>query len=171
MSLSSPDAELTALLDRVGQRDTAALQQLYERTSSRLFGLAMRVVRQREVAEDVLQEAFLTIWRSAPDYRASLSPPMAWMGVVVRSRGLDFMRRRARQRADQGQELDDMVNETVASDAPNPMVACTEAPAATTTMPIARWAELTRRVGRVRPWPARPGRGGPAQPRPRGRPR
>ncbi|MBS0429524.1 MAG: sigma-70 family RNA polymerase sigma factor [Proteobacteria bacterium] len=121
MPLSSPDAELTALLDRVGQRDTHALQQLYERTSSRLFGLAMRVVRQREAAEDVLQEAFLTIWRSAPDYRASLSPPLAWMGLIVRSRGLDQLRRQTADRSGVTQEFDDLLADTLPSDTPGPM--------------------------------------------------
>ena len=79
------------------------------------------MVGKREWAEDVLQEAFLTIWRIAGDYKATLSPPMAWMGLVVRSRGLDFLRRRASDRADLMQELDDVVSDTVAGDSPNPM--------------------------------------------------
>ena len=86
----SPDAEIIELIDRVGRREEAALRQLYDRTSPRLFGLALRVVRQREWAEDVLQEAFLTVWRVAGDYRGTLSPPMAWLGMIVRSRALDL---------------------------------------------------------------------------------
>jgi len=78
-------------------------------------------VGKREWAEDVLQEAFLTIWRIAGDYKASLSPPMAWLGLIVRSRGLDFLRRRASDRADLMQELDDVLTDTVAGDSPNPM--------------------------------------------------
>ena len=62
---ADPDAELRALIERVAQRDEAALRTLYERTSPRLFGLAMRVLRQRDTAEDVLQESFLTVWRVA----------------------------------------------------------------------------------------------------------
>ena len=81
----------------------------------------MRVVTNREWAEDVLQEAFITIWRVACDYKASLSPPMAWMALVVRSRGLDFLRRRSSERADKMQELDDVISDTVAGDSPNPM--------------------------------------------------
>lgn len=125
-----PDSELIALIDSVGARaldparrreSEAALRALYDRTSSKLFGLAVKVVRNRDWAEDVLQEAFLTIWRSAPDYRASLSPPLAWMGLIVRSRALDFLRRRASERADAVQELDDVVSDTVAGDSPDPM--------------------------------------------------
>ena len=94
MSIEAADVELIALLDRVASHDHAALKALYDRCSSKLFGLAVRVVSNREWAEDVLQEAFLNIWRSSADYRASLSPPMAWMGLILRRRGLDFLRRR-----------------------------------------------------------------------------
>jgi len=121
MSAPSPDAELMALIDRVGHRDEAALRQLYDRTSPKLFGLAMRVVRQREWAEDVLQEAFMTIWRAAGDYRGSLSPPMAWMGLIVRSRALDLLRRRTADRAQLTQEFDEVMADTFESDAANPM--------------------------------------------------
>ena len=82
MTAPSPDAELMALIDRIGHRDEAALRILYDRTAPKLMGLAMRVVRQREWAEDVLQESFLTVWRVAGDYRASLSPPLAWLGLA-----------------------------------------------------------------------------------------
>lgn len=128
--MSDPDLPLVALIARVGERlaDPArqraselALRELYDCTSGKLYGLAVKVTGNRAWAEDVLQEAFLTIWRSAGDYRATLSPPLAWMGMIVRSRALDFLRRRQAERADTVQELDDAVSETVAGDAPNPM--------------------------------------------------
>ena len=114
------------LLDRIGRRarvgdGEAALRQLYDLTSSKLYGVALRVAGKRDWAEDVLQEAFINIWRIAGDYRSTLSPPMAWMGVIVRSRALDFLRRRTSERADSVQELDDYINDTVAGDSANPM--------------------------------------------------
>lgn len=122
MSASSPDAELMALLDRVGQRDETALRLLYERTAPRLLGLAMRILRQREWAEDALQESFLTIWRLAGDYRASLSPPLAWMGLIVRSRSLDALRRQSAERTLRVQSLDDeSMLQALASDATDPL--------------------------------------------------
>ena len=121
MTPPHPDAEVMALLDRVGQREEAALRLLYDRTSSKLFGLALRVVRQREWAEDVLQEAFLTIWRAAGDYRSSLSPPMAWLGLIVRSRALDLLRRRTADRAQLTQEFDEVMADTFESNTPDPM--------------------------------------------------
>jgi RNA polymerase sigma factor (sigma-70 family) len=132
MTTENTDIQLIALITRVaagGDRDQAsstpdsqaALRELYELTSGKLYGVAMRVLGNRDWAEDVLQEAFLNIWRIAGDYRVALSPPMAWMGVIVRSRALDFRRRRASDRADASVELDDMLNDTLASDDANPM--------------------------------------------------
>jgi RNA polymerase sigma-70 factor (ECF subfamily) len=124
------DPQLIALIDRIAARESdggrrpdgeAALRELYDLTSARLYGVALRVVVNREWAEDVLQEAYLNIWRIAGDYRASLSPPLAWMGVIVRSRALDFLRRRASERADAGVELDGAISETVAGDSPDPL--------------------------------------------------
>ena len=124
------DHQLIALIERVAARQLpaarageaeAALRELYELTSSKLYGVALKVVSNREWAEDVLQEAYLNIWRIAGDYRVALSPPMAWMGVIVRSRALDFRRRRASDRADAVLELDDAISETVAGDSPDPM--------------------------------------------------
>jgi RNA polymerase sigma factor (sigma-70 family) len=124
------DQHLIALIDRVaagGARTgsnpdgEAALRELYDLTSSRLYGVALRVVTNREWAEDVLQEAYLNIWRIAGDYHEALSPPLAWMGVIVRSRALDFLRRRASERADTAVELDSVISDTVAGDSPNPM--------------------------------------------------
>jgi RNA polymerase sigma-70 factor (ECF subfamily) len=124
-----PDEQVIALLARVAARPQdgrsvdaeRALRELYEITSGRLYGVALRVVGNREWAEDVLQEAFLSIWRVAADYRRSLSPPLAWLGLIARSRALDFLRRRASERADAGVELDDAFAQTVAGDSPDPM--------------------------------------------------
>ena len=119
--LKSADPQLIALLDRLAARDTSALKPLYDQCSGKLYGLALRVVGQHDWAEDVLQEAFLTIWRSAETYRATLSPPMAWMALIVRSRALDFLRRRSAQRTHLTQELDEHLGDTLAADAPTPL--------------------------------------------------
>lgn len=121
MNAESPDKQLIALLDRVALADESALRELYELTSSKLYGVAVRVVSNRSWAEDVLQEAFINIWRIAGDYKATLSPPMAWLCLIVRSRGLDFLRRRNSDRADAVQELDDVMSDTIEGDSANPM--------------------------------------------------
>src|SRR5436853_26845 len=121
------DRILIALVERVGatadvplaQREEA-FRQLYDLTSSKLYGVALRVVGNREWAEDVLQDAYLQVWRIAETYRASLSPPLAWLGVVVRSRALDFLRRRSAERLGAAQSFEIDEND-VATDAASPM--------------------------------------------------
>ena len=71
MDALQTDTELMTLLDRMANRDEAALKALYDTTSAKLFGLALRVVNKREWAEDVLQQAYMHILRAAADYRAS----------------------------------------------------------------------------------------------------
>lgn len=116
-----PDAHLMSLIDRVAARDESALKALYELTSSKLYGLSMRVVRNPEWAEDALQDAFLQVWRSAPDYRASLSPPMAWLGLIVRSRSLDLLRRRKAEREHLTDTIDEEMSDSLEGESPNPM--------------------------------------------------
>lgn len=121
MSTLHADSDLMNLLDRIAAQDDSALKKLYESTSSQLFGLALRIVRNRDAAEDVLQESYLSIWRGASNYRASLSPPMAWMGLIVRSRALDALRKRTTDRADLMNDIDDETAPDLEGDSPNPM--------------------------------------------------
>ena len=121
MNADTDDVHLIALLERIAHKDEAALKALYDTCAGKLHGLALRVVSQRELAEDALQEAFLTIWRCAPDYASSLSPPMAWMGLIVRSRSLDLLRRRAAERMHLTQEIDEVLADTLDGGAPTPL--------------------------------------------------
>ncbi len=121
MNTFPQDQILMGYLERIARQDQQALRELYDATSSKLYAIAMRVVGNVEHAEDVLQEAYLTIWRIAGDYKAPLSPPMVWLGVIVRSRGLDFLRRRTAERSLAGQPIDDMLSDTLASDIETPM--------------------------------------------------
>ena len=116
-----PGDELVELIERVAQRDESALKNLYDITSPRLFGLSIQVVGKTEWAEDALQESFLQIWRSASDYRGSLSPPMVWLGMIVRSRSLDSLRQRKAQRAQLYDEFDDMMADTIGGNSQDPM--------------------------------------------------
>ncbi len=121
MRAHKPDDELIGLLDRVAAGDEAALKLLYDQAASRLYGLALRIVANKEWAEDVLQESFLGIWRSAGSYRDALSPPLAWMGMVVRSRALDFLRRRRVERLHVNLPIEDPDALPQDTDAPSPM--------------------------------------------------
>jgi RNA polymerase sigma factor (sigma-70 family) len=111
----SPDEHLIALLDRIADRDEAALRELYDITSRKLYGLALKMVGRVDLAEDVLQECYLNVWRIASDYRASLSPPLGWMSVIVRSRALDMLRRLSSQMDGRMQSIDDEESQQIAS--------------------------------------------------------
>nr|WKF60851.1 ECF RNA polymerase sigma factor SigK [Paraburkholderia busanensis] len=68
------------------------MRALYAEVSPALFGVALHMVRRREWAEEVLQDAFVGIWRGAAGYQQRLSAPMPWMMAIVRNRALDCLR-------------------------------------------------------------------------------
>jgi RNA polymerase sigma-70 factor (ECF subfamily) len=78
-----------------GDRD--ALRALYDREARRLMGVTLRIVRQRQVAEEVLQEAFLQIWRAAGTFDAARGSGRGWIYTVVRHRALQEVRKDGRE--------------------------------------------------------------------------
>lgn len=88
------NALLADLLSRTAMADQQAFAELYRRTSSHLFGVALRIVREGPTAEEILQEAFVNVWHHAGSYVAARSQPLTWLTAVVRNRCLDHVRRR-----------------------------------------------------------------------------
>jgi RNA polymerase sigma factor (sigma-70 family) len=82
------------LLERVGRGDAAALAALYDRYRSMAFALASRITSDAQLAEDVVQEAFLGVWRNATRYSASRATVRTWMLAIVHHRAIDALRRR-----------------------------------------------------------------------------
>lgn len=70
----------------------AALRRLYDHEADRLLGIALRIVRRRDVAEDVLHEAFIQVWRHAGSFDASRGSGRAWLSTIVRNRALNALR-------------------------------------------------------------------------------
>lgn len=99
------DGELEALLEATARGDEDAFRVLYERTAPVLLGLSMRLLRRRDVAEDVLQDAFIRIWHNASEYHRDRGRVLSWMACIVRNRAIDVLRR-ARADAEQGDEED-----------------------------------------------------------------
>lgn len=90
------------LLDRIRQRREGALDTLYERYSRQAFALAYRVVSSREVAEEVTQDAFLSVWKQATTYNVAVGRVRPWLLSIVHHRAIDRLRRtRDRQPAAQ----------------------------------------------------------------------
>jgi RNA polymerase sigma-70 factor (ECF subfamily) len=114
---------LAALLARVAQEDPSALRALYELTSAKLFGVALRILVRREWAEEALQESYVNIWRYAGDYREALAAPLTWMAAIVRNRALDCLRRQRAVAADGSSlltEWSDTYDEVIAGDERDP---------------------------------------------------
>jgi RNA polymerase sigma-70 factor, ECF subfamily len=84
--------DLAELLARVALRDRAAFEQLYRATCAHLLGIAFRVLKQRERAEEVLQESFMNVWHGAAGYRPTVASPMTWLINIVRNKAIDALR-------------------------------------------------------------------------------
>jgi RNA polymerase sigma-70 factor (ECF subfamily) len=87
-----PD-QLRRLVAAVALGDRAAFRRLYDATSAKLFGFALRILRKDELAEEAVQDAFVSIWHAAAGYQAHLAAPLTWMATIVRNKALDILRR------------------------------------------------------------------------------
>ena len=81
-----------ALIARIVARDESAVAELYDRHCRLLFGLILRIIRDRSEAEEILQEVFVLVWTRAETYNVSLGPPAAWLVRVARNRAIDRLR-------------------------------------------------------------------------------
>jgi RNA polymerase sigma-70 factor (ECF subfamily) len=81
-----------AVIARIVARDERAVGELYDRYSRLLFGLILRIVRDRSEAEEILQEVFVMVWTRAGTYNASLGTPAAWLLGIARHRAIDRLR-------------------------------------------------------------------------------
>lgn len=84
---------LADLLARCTLRDRRAFETLYQQTAPTLYGLLLKLTRDRELAADLLQEGFVRIWQRAGDYRPEFGQPITWMGSIVRHLSIDRLRR------------------------------------------------------------------------------
>jgi len=92
-ALDADQLRLAKLLSRSALGDRPAFAELYDATRSKLFGVSLRIVRERSLAEEVLQDSFVSIWNHAGDYAQAKSAPSTWMTAIVRNRSLDILRR------------------------------------------------------------------------------
>ena len=94
------DAARTRLVEALiatGAEDRAAFATLYKLTSAKLFGVCLRICGERQAAEDVLSEVYLTIWRRAGAYEPGRASPISWLATIARNRAIDWRRSAGRK--------------------------------------------------------------------------
>lgn len=90
---SERNRRLAGWLSRTALGDRTAFEQLYRDTGAYLFGVVLRVVQERGLAEDVLQEVYVNVWRAAASYDVARAQPLTWLTHVARHRAIDALRR------------------------------------------------------------------------------
>jgi RNA polymerase sigma-70 factor, ECF subfamily len=123
--MASPDSErstkLAALLARTALADQAAYAELYRLTSSHLYAVALRILREPALAEDMLQEAFVSVWHHAGSYAAEKAKPQTWLASIVRNRCLDQLRRREPDTVTMTRDDDDETDMEFQGQGPTPV--------------------------------------------------
>ena len=92
MSSSSSNDPLLRLLQETASNDRDAFRLLYDSSSAKLFGVILSIVKRQDLAEEILQEVYLTIWNKANTYNPSLGRPLSWMMTIARNKALDTLR-------------------------------------------------------------------------------
>ena len=105
-SISSDSDQLQIWLYAIAREDKSAFRQLYDATSSKLFGFALRILQKKELAEEVIQETYVSIWNNAAAYQTALSAPMTWMMTIVRNKAIDLLRRCQHDVQVEGEDFD-----------------------------------------------------------------
>jgi RNA polymerase sigma-70 factor (ECF subfamily) len=108
--------ELVWLLASVAKGDEAAFERLYAATRAKLFGVVLRILRRQDLAEEVIQEAYVKIWNSAGQFNPSMASPITWMVSIARNRAIDVVRKRSETSIEE-----EPAAMEVASDTPDPL--------------------------------------------------
>lgn len=94
---SAEQLEAERLIEAAGRGDSAALIALYDRFAPTMLGLALRIVRSRSDAEDIVQDAFVRAWREAPSFDRSRGSAATWLATLTRNRAIDLLRAKGRK--------------------------------------------------------------------------
>ncbi len=92
MTQTDSDPQLQKLLERCAAGEALALEELYNRTAPLLFASLLRILRRRALAEEALQDVFVSIWQRAAQFRATRGKALAWMMSIARYRAIDLLR-------------------------------------------------------------------------------
>lgn len=103
------EADVAALVARVGLADRKAFAALYRATNRKLFGVCLRMLQDRADAEEALQEVYVKVWKNAAGFRPDMASPMTWLISIARNHAVDVLRRRrqASEALDEAEEVAD----------------------------------------------------------------
>jgi RNA polymerase sigma factor (sigma-70 family) len=125
---SERSRDLAALLARSALGDRAAFRALYERTSGHLYAVLLRIQRDRDLAADLLQEVYVSVWKAAGSFDAGQSQPLTWLTQIARNRAIDSLRRAQAQPrlesvhgGDDDEDDSPGLDQRLADDAPGPV--------------------------------------------------
>ena len=110
-------ARLVSLLLASAAEDQTSFAELYRLTSAKLFGVALRICGDSALAEDVLVDVYLTIWRQAGAFDPGRASPITWMATITRNRAIDALRRLPKQPHGEISEAADLVDEALGAEA------------------------------------------------------
>jgi RNA polymerase sigma-70 factor (ECF subfamily) len=96
-NMQAQDTELSAWLAQAAAGDQGALRRIYQAEGSRLYGIALKILRERSAAQDALQDAFVAVWQRARQFDPARGSARVWLAAVVRHRALDLARARGRE--------------------------------------------------------------------------
>lgn len=85
-------ARLVAALSRTSGGDRSALREVYDLTAGKLFGICLRICRDRDAAEDVLQDVYLKVWNRAGRFNVERASPITWLSAIARNAAIDWVR-------------------------------------------------------------------------------
>ena len=91
----TPNQEIEDWIAKMTLGDRVSFESLYRNTSAKLFGICLRVLKDRAEAEEALQESYVKIWRNAGRYQANGLSPMSWLITIARNTAIDHLRRRS----------------------------------------------------------------------------
>ncbi len=113
MSVTSPVGrdDLNRLLQHTGRNDQQAFAELYKRTSPKLFGVCLRMLRDRGEAEEALQEIYVAVWRRAATFDATRASAITWLVTLSRNKAIDRLRQHREESLDDPSRLDETVDE------------------------------------------------------------
>lgn len=89
---ASARLRLVEVLIGTGEEDRGAFRELYSLTQAKLFGICYRICGERQAAEDVLHDVYLTIWKRAGGYEPARASPITWLATIARNRAIDWRR-------------------------------------------------------------------------------